>query len=102
MFTSDELVFIWPIEKALLVVVVSIGILVYVAWVGTKRMSGSSAKRRPDPVKIDSWQAVVSPLFSIRNSMRRFRTASQSMMRRHFTILDEAASEDSQPQQTSV
>jgi hypothetical protein len=97
MFTSDELVFVWPIGKALLVVIVSIGILVYAAWVGTKRMSDSSPERRPDPVKIDNWQAIVLPLFSIRTSMRRFRTANPSVMRRHFTILDEAASEDSQP-----
>jgi hypothetical protein len=96
MFTSDELVFVWPIGKALLVVIVSIGILVYAAWVGTKRMSDSSPERRPDPVKIDNWQATVLPLFSIR-SMRRFRTANPSVMRRHITILDEAASEDSQP-----
>ena len=70
MFASDELVFVWPIGKALLVVIGSVGILVYAAWVGTKRMSDSSAKRRPDPVKIGNWQAIVSPLLSIRKSMR--------------------------------
>lgn len=35
---DDEIVFAWAIGKALLVVIVSLCILVYAAWVGTRRM----------------------------------------------------------------
>ncbi|HWY58588.1 MAG TPA: hypothetical protein VNZ03_29255 [Terriglobales bacterium] len=50
MFTSDELVFVGPIGKALLVVIGSVAILVYAAWLGTKRMPMSDTKQKSDPV----------------------------------------------------
>jgi hypothetical protein len=36
MFASDDVVFAWATAKALLVVIVSFGALVYVAWVASK------------------------------------------------------------------
>ena len=35
MFASDDVVFAWAIGKALLIVIVSVGALVYVAWAAT-------------------------------------------------------------------
>jgi len=35
MFVSDDVVFAWAIEKALLIVIVAFGILVYAAWAVT-------------------------------------------------------------------
>lgn len=37
MFGSDDVVFAWAIGKALLIVVVAFGILVYAAWVVTRQ-----------------------------------------------------------------
>jgi hypothetical protein len=37
MATSDEVAFAWAIGKALLIVMVSCGVLVYAAWAGTRR-----------------------------------------------------------------
>jgi hypothetical protein len=51
MFSSDELVFAWPIGKALLIVIVACGILVYAAWAGTKRTLRSSGKHK-FPVRV--------------------------------------------------
>jgi hypothetical protein len=34
-FASDDVVFAWVIEKALLIVIISFGTLVYVAWAAT-------------------------------------------------------------------
>lgn len=38
MFDSDDIVFIWAIGKALLILIVSIGALIYIAWVATRKM----------------------------------------------------------------
>jgi hypothetical protein len=46
MFTSEELVFVWPIGKALLIVMVAFGSLVYAAWARTKRTQRSSGKQK--------------------------------------------------------
>jgi hypothetical protein len=46
MFTSDELVFVWAIGKALLIVTASCGILVYAAWAGTRRTLRTSGKQK--------------------------------------------------------
>jgi hypothetical protein len=46
MFTSEELVFVWPIGKALLIVMVAFGSLVYAAWAGTRRTQRSSGKQK--------------------------------------------------------
>jgi hypothetical protein len=46
MAISDEVVFAWAIGKALLILIVSFGIVVYVSWAGTKRMQRSSGKQR--------------------------------------------------------
>jgi hypothetical protein len=46
MFTSEELVFVWPIGKALLIVMVAFGTLVYAAWAGTRRTLRSSGKQK--------------------------------------------------------
>ncbi|MGB8781708.1 MAG: hypothetical protein WCD02_01230 [Terriglobales bacterium] len=35
MFVSDDVVFAWAIEKAFLIVIVALGILVYAAWAVT-------------------------------------------------------------------
>jgi hypothetical protein len=43
---SDEVIFAWAIGKALLIVITSFGILLYVAWAGTRRMLQSSGKQR--------------------------------------------------------
>jgi hypothetical protein len=45
-FASDEAVFAWAIAKALLIVIVSLGILVYAAWEGTRQLENSSDKQR--------------------------------------------------------
>ena len=72
MFTSDELVFVWPVGKALLVVISSVGILVYAAWVGTKRMASDDAKQESDAVRVGNQPSVVSQRFSIRDSVGQF------------------------------
>lgn len=46
MFSSDELVFAWPIGKALLIVIVAFSVLIYAAWAGTRRTLPSSGKRK--------------------------------------------------------
>jgi hypothetical protein len=50
MFTSEELVFAWPIGKALLIVMVAFGTLVYAAWAGTRKTLRSSGKQKPRSV----------------------------------------------------
>ena len=37
MFDSEDVVFAWAIGKALLIVIVSVGALVYIAWVATRK-----------------------------------------------------------------
>ena len=37
MFDSSDVVFAWAIGKALLIVIMSIGTLVYIAWVATRK-----------------------------------------------------------------
>ncbi len=37
MVDSDDVVFAWAVGKALLIVIVSIGVLVYIAWVATRK-----------------------------------------------------------------
>jgi hypothetical protein len=76
MFTSDELVFVWPIGKAFLVVIGSVGILVYAAWVGTKRMASGDAKQESDAVRVGNQQPVAWQGFSIRDSARQFISRS--------------------------
>jgi hypothetical protein len=36
-FDSEDVVFAWAIGKALLIVIVAVGILVYIAWVATRK-----------------------------------------------------------------
>jgi hypothetical protein len=72
MFSSDELVFVWPIGKALLVVIGSVGILVYAAWIGTKRMASGGSKQESDAVRVGNQQPVAWQRFSVRDSIREF------------------------------
>jgi len=58
MFSSDELVFAWPIGKALVIVVVAFGILVYAAWAGTKRTLRSSGNHRFRPLQMPSHRSI--------------------------------------------
>jgi hypothetical protein len=44
MDATEDVVFAWAIGKALLIVIVSLGILVYVAWAGTRKMPRSGGK----------------------------------------------------------
>jgi hypothetical protein len=72
MFTSDELVFVWPVGKALLVVIGSVGILVYAAWIGAKRMASGNEKQESDAVRAADRRPVAWLRFSIRDSVRQF------------------------------
>jgi len=72
MFTSDELVFVWPVGKALLVVISSVGILVYAAWVGTKRMASGDARQESDAVRVGNQPRTASQRLSIRDSVGQF------------------------------
>ncbi len=71
MFTSDELVFVWPIGKALLVVIGSVGILVYAAWVGTKKMVSRDAKQESDVMTVGNQPPAVWQRFGIRDGARQ-------------------------------
>jgi hypothetical protein len=42
-FSSDDVVFAWAFGKALLIVIVSFGALVYTAWAATRQKSGKNA-----------------------------------------------------------
>jgi hypothetical protein len=94
MFTSDELVFVWPVGKALLVVISSVGILFYAAWVGTKRMASGDAEQESDGVTVGNQPPVAWQRFSIRESMRQFisrasgyfRWAAFAAGRKHLSI----------------
>jgi hypothetical protein len=44
MAAIEDIGFAWAIGKALLIVIVAFGILLYAAWEGTRRMPRSSAK----------------------------------------------------------
>ncbi len=46
MSATDDVVFVWAIGKALVIVLVALGILLYAAWAGT-RMIDSSGKQKP-------------------------------------------------------
>jgi hypothetical protein len=46
MAISDEVVFAWAIGKALLIVIVSLSLLLYISWAGTRRMLRSNGKQR--------------------------------------------------------
>jgi hypothetical protein len=46
MAASDEIVFAWAIGKVLLIVIASFGIVLYVSWVGMRKMLRSSGKER--------------------------------------------------------
>ena len=37
MFDSEDIVFAWAIGKSLLIVIVSVGALIYIAWVATRK-----------------------------------------------------------------
>ena len=37
MFDSEDVVFVWAIGKALLILMVSVGALVHIAWVATRK-----------------------------------------------------------------
>jgi hypothetical protein len=41
-FDSDDIVFAWAIGKALLILIVSIGTLIYIAWVAARKMEISA------------------------------------------------------------
>lgn len=71
MFTSDELVFVWPVGKALLVVIGSVGILVYAAWVGTKKMASNDAKQESDPETVGNLPPAAWQHFGIRDGARQ-------------------------------
>jgi len=94
MFSSDELVFVWPIGKALLVVTGSVGILVYAAWLGTKRMASGQAQQESNAVRAGNQQPVAWQRFSIRDSVRRFisrlsgyfRWGAFAASHKHFSI----------------
>jgi hypothetical protein len=45
-FASDEVIFAWAIGKAMLIVIVSLGILVYAAWLGTKEKPRKTRPQR--------------------------------------------------------
>jgi hypothetical protein len=47
-FDSEDIVFVWAIGKALLVVIVSIGALVYIAWVATRKSKISAPAEIPE------------------------------------------------------
>ena len=46
MAASDEVIFAWAIGKVLVIVIVSVGILLFVSWAGTRRMLRNSGKGR--------------------------------------------------------
>ena len=48
MFDSEDVVFAWAIGKALLIVIVSVGALVYVAWVVTRKKEIASRVEIPE------------------------------------------------------
>jgi hypothetical protein len=52
---SDEVVFAWAIGKALLIVIVCVGTLIYAAWAvpGTKPQAGPDSTRGSKPELVD-------------------------------------------------
>jgi hypothetical protein len=43
---TEEAIFAWAIGKALLIVIVSLVILIYAAWAGTRSTLGNSEKQK--------------------------------------------------------
>jgi hypothetical protein len=60
MFTSEELVFVWPIGKALLIVMVAFGVLLYAAWAGARRTLRNSGKQKFRLLQITSRRSIRS------------------------------------------
>jgi hypothetical protein len=46
MATSDEVIFAWAIGKVLLILTVALGLMLFVATAGTRRMLRGSGKQR--------------------------------------------------------
>jgi hypothetical protein len=70
-FDSEDIVFVWAIGKALLVVIVSIGALVYIAWVATRKNEISARAEIPENGAVEGARHILSGTPAEENNTRK-------------------------------